>query len=215
VILESAISTICDHEDSVAAVDAEDKVIGYKNWLGMMKGNLKIEFEKKGKRLLRKLDLDRNYISSKGKKFKLCSRALLLNRNVGLLMTNPAILLKDGSECPEGILDAFITSAACLHDFKRKGNSKLNSIYIVKPKMHGPDECAFTNLIFEKAEKLLNLKKFTIKCGIMDEERRTSANLKECVRSLESRVFFITIIISELNFIIIGAEKNYIFYFFR
>ena len=108
-----------------------------------MKGDLKIEFEKKGKKLLRKLNPDRNYISPKGKKFKLHGRALLLNRNVGHLMTNPAILLKDGSECPEGILDAFITSAACLHDFKRKGNSRTNSIYIVKPKMHGPDECAF------------------------------------------------------------------------
>jgi len=191
VFLESAITTICDHEDSVAAVDAEDKVIGYKNWLGMMKGNLKIEFKKKGKELLRKLNPDRSYISPKGKKFKLSGRALLLNRNVGHLMTNPAILLKDGSECPEGILDAFITSAACLHDLKRKGNSKLNSIYIVKPKMHGPDECTFTDLIFEKVEKLLNLKKYTIKCGIMDEERRTSANLKECIRVLKNRVFFI------------------------
>ena len=191
VFLESAITTICDHEDSIAAVDAEDKVIGYKNWLGMMKGNLKIEFKKKGKKLLRKLNPDRSYISPKGKKFKLSGRALLLNRNVGHLMTNPAILLKDGSECPEGILDAFITSAACLHDLKRKENSKLNSIYIVKPKMHGPDECTFTNLIFEKVEKLLNLKKYTIKCGIMDEERRTSANLKECIRALKNRVFFI------------------------
>ncbi len=191
VFLESAISTICDHEDSVAAVDAEDKVIGYKNWLGMMKGNLKIEFKKKGKELLRKLNPDRSYISPKGKKFKLSGRALLLNRNVGHLMTSPAILLKDGSECPEGILDAFITSAACLHDLKRKGNSKLNSIYIVKPKMHGPDECTFTDLIFEKVEKLLNLKKYTIKCGIMDEERRTSANLKECIWALKNRVFFI------------------------
>ncbi len=191
VFLESAITTICDHEDSVAAVDAEDKVIGYKNWLGMMKGSLKIEFKKKGKKLLRKLNPDRSYISPKGKKFKLSGRALLLNRNVGHLMTNPAILLKDGSECPEGILDAFITSAACLHDLKRKGNSKLNSIYIVKPKMHGPDECTFTDLIFEKVEKLLNLKKYTIKCGIMDEERRTSANLKECIRALKNRVFFI------------------------
>jgi len=191
VFLESAISTICDHEDSVAAVDAEDKVIGYKNWLGMMKGNLKIEFNKKGKKIIRKLNLDRNYISPKGKKFKLSGRSLLLNRNVGHLMTTPAILLKDGSECPEGILDAFITSTACLHDFKKKGNSKLNSIYIVKPKMHGPDECAFTDLIFEKVEKLLKLKKYTVKCGIMDEERRTSANLKECIRSLKNRVFFI------------------------
>ncbi len=191
VFLESAISTICDHEDSVAAVDAEDKVIGYKNWLGMMKGNLKIEFNKKGEKILRKLNLDKNYVSPKGKKFKLSGRSLLLNRNVGHLMTSPAILLKDGSECPEGILDAFITSVACLHDFKKKGNSKLNSIYIVKPKMHGPDECAFTDLIFEKVEKLLKLKKYTIKCGIMDEERRTSANLKECIRSLKNRVFFI------------------------
>ncbi len=191
VFLESAITTICDHEDSVAAVDAEDKVIGYKNWLGMMKGNLKIEFKKKGKELLRKLNPDRSYISPKGKKFKLSGRALLLNRNVGHLMTNPAILLKDGSECPEGILDAFIASTACLHDLKRKGNSKLNSIYIVKPKMHGPEECTFTDLIFEKVEKLLNLKKYTIKCGIMDEERRTSANLKECIRALKNRVFFI------------------------
>ena len=191
IILESAISTICDHEDSVAAVDAEDKVLGYKNWLGLMKGDLKEEFEKKGRKILRKLNPDRNYISPKGKKFKLHGRALLLNRNVGHLMTNPAILLKDGSECPEGILDAFITSTACLHDLKKKGNSRSNSIYIVKPKMHGPDECAFTDLIFEKIEKLLDLKKFTIKCGIMDEERRTSVNLKECVRNLKNRVFFI------------------------
>ena len=191
IILESAISTICDHEDSVAAVDAEDKVLGYKNWLDLMKGNLKEEFEKKGKKILRKLNPDRDYISPEGKKFKLHGRSLLLNRNVGHLMTNPAVLLKDGSECPEGILDAFITSAACLHDFKKKENSKVNSIYIVKPKMHGPEECTFTNLIFEKVEKLLNLKKFTIKCGIMDEERRTSVNLKECIRSLKNRVFFI------------------------
>ncbi len=191
VFLESAISTICDHEDSVAAVDAQDKVIGYRNWLGMMKGSLKIKFKKKGKELLRKLNPDRSYISPRGKKLKLSGRSLLLNRNVGHLMTNPAILLKDGSECPEGILDAFITSAASLHDFKRKGNSKLDSIYIVKPKMHGPDECVFTDLIFEKVEKLLNLKKYTIKCGIMDEERRTSANLKECIRTLKNRVFFI------------------------
>ena len=191
IILESAISTICDHEDSVAAVDAEDKVLGYKNWLGLMKGDLKEEFEKKGRKILRKLNPDRNYISPKGKKFKLHGRALLLNRNVGHLMANPAILLKDGSECPEGILDAFITSTACLHDLKKKENSRLNSIYIVKPKMHGPDECAFTDLIFEKIEKLLDLKKFTIKCGIMDEEKRTSVNLKECVRNLKNRVFFI------------------------
>jgi malate synthase len=191
IFLESAISTICDHEDSVAAVDAEDKVLGYRNWLGLMKGDLKVEFTKNGKKKLRKLNLDRNYISEKGKRFKLHGRSLLLNRNVGHLMTNPSILLRDGSECPEGILDAFITSIACLHDFKKKGNSKVNSIYIVKPKMHGPEECDFTNLIFEKVEKVLNLKKYQILCGIMDEERRTSVNLKECIRALKNRVFFI------------------------
>jgi len=191
IFLESAISTICDHEDSVAAVDAEDKVLGYRNWLGLMKGDLKVEFIKNGKKNLRKLNPDRYYTSVKGKKFKLHGRSLLLNRNVGHLMTNPSILLKDGSECPEGILDAFVTSLACLHDFKKKENSKLNSIYIVKPKMHGPEECNFTNLIFEKVEKVLNLKKYQILCGIMDEERRTSVNLKECVRVLKNRVFFI------------------------
>jgi len=191
IFLESAISTICDHEDSVAAVDADDKVIGYRNWLGLMKGDLKVEFTKKGKKYLRKLNPDRNYISAKGKKLKLHGRSLLLNRNVGHLMTNPAILLKDGSECPEGILDAFVTSLACMHDFKTKGNSRVNSIYIVKPKMHGPEECDFTNLIFEKVERVLNLKKYQILCGIMDEERRTSVNLKECIRALKNRVFFI------------------------
>ncbi len=191
IFLESAISTICDHEDSVAAVDAEDKVLGYRNWLLLMKGTLNSKFKKKGKLILRKLNPDREYISDKKKKFKLHGRSLLLNRNVGHLMTNPAILLKDGSECPEGILDAFITSTACLHDFKRKGNSRSNSIYIVKPKMHGPEECAFTNLIFEKVENILKLKRNQILCGIMDEERRTSVNLKECIRVLKKRVFFI------------------------
>ncbi len=191
IYLESAISTICDHEDSVAAVDAEDKVLGYRNWLLLMKGKLNSKFKKNGKKILRKLNPDREYISIKGKKIKLHGRSLLLNRNVGHLMTNPAVLLKNGSECPEGILDAFITSAACLHDFKRKGNSRSNSIYIVKPKMHGPEECAFTNLIFEKVEKILKLKKNQILCGIMDEERRTSVNLKECIKILKKRVFFI------------------------
>tara|TARA_A100001011_G_scaffold392923_1_gene481575 strand:- start:1659 stop:3812 length:2154 start_codon:yes stop_codon:yes gene_type:complete len=191
IIVEAAISTICDNEDSVAAVDSADKVICYRNWLGLMKGDLKSEFEKKGKIYLRKLNPDRKYFSSDGKTLKLHGRSLLLIRNVGHLMTNPAIILKDGSEVPEGIMDAFITSAACIHDLKTKRNSRTGSIYIVKPKMHGPDETKFTNLIFEKVEKVLNLKKFTIKCGIMDEERRTSANLKECIRTLENRVFFI------------------------
>ena len=191
VIAESAISTICDNEDSVAAVDAEDKVVCYRNWLGLMKGDLKIQFEKNGKNLERKLNPDRSFISKDGKGLKLRGRSLLLIRNVGHLMTNPSILLKDGSEVPEGIMDAFITTAAALHDLKKKKNSKNGSIYIVKPKMHGPEETAFTNLIFNKVEEVLGIKQYTCKIGIMDEERRTSANLKECIRSLKNRVFFI------------------------
>ena len=191
IILESAITTICDHEDSVATVDAADKVVGYRNWLGLMKGNLKSYFEKKGKNLIRKLNPDRKYISKDGVEKKLCGRALILNRNTGHLMTNPSILLRDGSEIPEGILDAFITSLCAMHDLKNKKNSKSSSIFIVKPKQHGPEECAFTDLIFNNVEKILKLKKNTIKCGIMDEERRTSLNLKECIRKLQSRVFFI------------------------
>ena len=191
VIAESAISTICDNEDSVAAVDSEDKVACYKNWLGLMKGDLKIQFEKNGKNLERKLNPDRSYISKDGKGLKLHGRSLLLIRNVGHLMTNPSIILKDGNEIPEGIMDAFLTTAAALHDIKRKKNSRKGSIYIVKPKMHGPEETAFTDLIFLKVEELFNLEKYTCKIGIMDEERRTSANLKECIRSLKKRVFFI------------------------
>ncbi len=191
IILESAITTIVDHEDSVAAVDAKDKVHGYKNWLGLMKGDLQYNGEKNGKKLIRKLNPDREYVSSEGKKIKLQGRALMLNRNVGHLMTNPSVLLKDGSEIPEGIMDAFITTAASIHDFKNKRNSKKNSVYIVKPKMHGPDEVAFTDLIFEKVETVLGLKKYTIKIGIMDEERRTTLNLKECIRTVKNRVVFI------------------------
>jgi len=191
IIVEAAVSTICDNEDSVAAVDAEDKVICYRNWLGLMRGDLKSIFEKNGKTYERKLNSDRSYISRDGQGLKLHGRSLLLIRNVGHLMTNPAIILKDGSEIPEGIMDAFITSAACLHDMRRKGNSRSGSIYIVKPKMHGPDETSFTDLIFTKVEEVLELKKYTCKIGIMDEERRTSSNLKECIRTLENRVFFI------------------------
>ena len=190
VIAESAVSTICDNEDSVAAVDAEDKVACYRNWLGLMKGDLKIQFEKNGKNLERKLNPDRSYISKDGKGLKLHGRSLLLIRNVGHLMTNPSILLKDDSEVPEGIMDAFITTAAALHDLKKKKNSRTGSIYIVKPKMHGPDECAFTDLIFSKVEEIFKLKYGTIKVGLMDEERRTSANLKECIRALSKRLVF-------------------------
>ena len=191
VIAESAVSTICDNEDSVAAVDAEDKVACYKNWLGLMKGDLKIQFEKNGKKLERKLNPDRSYISKEGKGLKLHGRSLLLIRNVGHLMTNPAVILKDGSEIPEGIMDAFFTTAAAINDLNLKKNSRTGSIYIVKPKMHGPEETAFTDLIFSKVEELFGLKKYTCKIGIMDEERRTSVNLKECIRSLKNRVFFI------------------------
>ena len=191
VIAESAVSTICDNEDSVAAVDAEDKVACYRNWLGLMRGDLKVQFEKNGKKLERKLNPDRSYISKEGKGLKLHGRSLLLIRNVGHLMTNSSIILNDGSEVPEGIMDAFITTTAALHDFKNKKNSRTGSIYIVKPKMHGPDETAFTDLIFSKVEELLGLQKYTCKIGIMDEERRTSANLKECIRTLKNRVFFI------------------------
>ena len=191
IIVEAAVSTICDNEDSVAAVDADDKIICYRNWLGLMKGDLKSIFEKNGKTYERKLNPDRSYISKDGKGLKLHGRSLLLIRNVGHLMTNSAILLKDGSEIPEGIMDAFITSAACLHDIKKKGNSRSGSIYIVKPKMHGPDETSFTDLIFTKVEEVLGLEKYTCKIGIMDEERRTSSNLKECIRTLQNRVFFI------------------------
>ncbi len=191
IILESALTTICDNEDSVAAVDAEDKVICYRNWLGLMKGDLKSKFEKEGKLFERKLNPNRSYISKDGKGLKLHGRSLLLVRNVGHLMTNSAVLLKDDSEIPEGIMDAFITTAAALHDIKNKNNSRTGSVYIVKPKMHGPDETAFTDSIFSKVEEVLGLKKYTCKIGIMDEERRTSVNLKECIRSLKNRVFFI------------------------
>ena len=191
IIIESAISTIVDNEDSVAAVDSKDKVKCYKNWLGLMKGNLETVVQKGDKKFVRKLNPDRVYKSTNGSKIILHGRALLLNRNVGHLMTNPSIILKDGSEIPEGIMDAFFSTLCALHDFKNKKNSRTNSVYIVKPKMHGPEEVEFTNEIFENVEKVLNLKKNTIKVGIMDEERRTTVNLKECIRRVKERVVFI------------------------
>jgi malate synthase len=194
IILESALSTIVDLEDSIAAVDAEDKVAAYANWLGVIRGDLELNFEKSGATQTRRLNSDRFFAAKNGEMLTLPGRSLLLVRNVGHLMTTPAIILPDGAEAPEGILDTIVTSLIGAHDVKGLGryrNSRAGSIYIVKPKMHGPEEAAFANRLFDSVEDLLGLSRHTLKIGLMDEERRTSANLAACIAALKHRLVFI------------------------
>lgn len=192
ILLESALTTICDLEDSVAAVDAADKVQAYANWLGLMRGDLVETFEKQGRQLTRRLAADRAYRDVDGRPFTLKGRSLLFVRNVGHLMTTPAVRLADGGAAPEGIVDAVVTSLIALHDRNgARANSREGSIYIVKPKMHGPAEAAFSDRLFDAVEDLLGLDRHTIKIGLMDEERRTSANLAACIHAVRHRIVFI------------------------
>ena len=193
IVLEAALTTIADCEDSVAAVDAEDKLTAYRNWLGIIRGDLSESFEKDGRTLTRELTGDVTYTDGEGREHRLPGRSLMFVRNVGHLMTNPAMRW-DGNEIPEGILDAVMTSAISAQDVAglgKYGNSRTGSIYIVKPKMHGPEECAFTNDLFDAVEDLLDLPRHTIKVGVMDEERRTSANLAACIQAVKDRIVFI------------------------